>query len=67
MLAREDLRHLLKHSFTVPPSHGARTAHDRAAGTSQPHLDGDGKPLYRFVTRRLFGWADREERGDRRL
>jgi hypothetical protein len=24
-----------------------------------------GKPLYRFVTRRLLGWADREGAGDR--
>jgi hypothetical protein len=26
-----------------------------------------GKPVYRFVTRRLLGWADREGAGDRHL
>jgi hypothetical protein len=25
------------------------------------------KPIYRFVTRRLLGWADREGAGDRRF
>jgi predicted lipoprotein with Yx(FWY)xxD motif len=24
-----------------------------------------GKPFYRFVTRRLLGWSDREGAGDR--
>jgi predicted lipoprotein with Yx(FWY)xxD motif len=24
-----------------------------------------GKPVYRFVTRRLLGWSDREGAGDR--
>jgi hypothetical protein len=26
-----------------------------------------GKPVYRFITRRLLGWADREGAGDRRF
>jgi hypothetical protein len=26
-----------------------------------------GKPAYTFVTRRIFGWSDREGAGDRRF
>ena len=69
MLAREDRRHLLKHKRTYCP--GRLTARERRmiarpAPVSRIWM-ATGKPLYRFVTRRLFGWADREGAGDRRL
>lgn len=67
MLAHDDLRHLLKHKR----SHrgGPLTARQRAILARRSPLAaawaGTGKPLYRFVTRRLLGWADREGAGDR--
>ncbi len=66
-LAREDLRHLLKHKRSYCPE--SLTARERAilakpAAFSRLWM-ATGKPVYTFVTRRLFGWADREGAGDR--
>jgi predicted Ser/Thr protein kinase len=68
-LAREDLRHLLKHKRTYCP--GGLTARERAVlarpGLTSRLWRATGKPVYLFVTRRLLGWADREGAGDRRF
>lgn len=67
LLAREDLRHLLKHKRTYCPER--LTARERRilATPSWPSRlwMATGKRVYRFVTRRLLGWADREGAGDR--
>ncbi len=68
-LAREDLRHLLKHKRVYCPER--LTARERRILAS-PALTtrlwmATGKPVYRFITRRLLGWADREGAGDRRF
>jgi len=68
-LAREDLRHLLKHKRSYCP--GRLTARERRilatpAATSRLWM-ATVKPAYLFVTRRLLGWADREGAGDRRF
>ncbi len=67
--AHDDLRHLLKHKRSY--------CADRLTGRqrrvlAQPSLLSagwarSGKPIYRFVTRRLLGWSDREGAGDRNL
>lgn len=67
VLAREDLRHLLKHKRTYCP--GALTARERRI-LETPSVPAriwmrTGKPLYLFVTRRILGWRDREGAGDR--
>lgn len=68
-LAREDLRHLLKHKRTYCPA--LLTARQkRILATPAPHTRlwrATGKRIYTFVTRRLLGWADREGAGDRKL
>jgi RIO-like serine/threonine protein kinase len=67
MLAHDDLRHLLKHKRTYCPQH--LTAREREILARRSPLASawakTGKPVYRFVTRRLLGWADREGAGDR--
>jgi len=67
MLAHDDLRHLLKHKRTYCPQH--LTAREHAILARRSPLAAawarTGKPVYRFVTRRLLGWADREGAGDR--
>ena len=68
-LAREDIRHLLKHKRSYCPE--PLTARERRmlakpAAFSRLWM-ATGKPVYTFVTRRLFGWADREGAGDRRF
>lgn len=65
--AREDIRHLLKHKRTYCPEE--LTARElgilaRPSGLSRAWM-GLVKPIYLFVTRRVFGWADREGAGDR--
>lgn len=69
VLAREDLRHLLKHKRTYWPD-GLSKRQSRIletpAWTSQLWRV-TGKRAYRFVTRRLLGWADREGAADRQL
>lgn len=67
-LAREDLRHLLKHKRSYCP--GLLTARERGI-LAHPAVTSRvwgalAKPVYLFVTRRLLGWADREGAGDRR-
>lgn len=67
LLAREDLRHYLKHKRTYRPQ--ALTARERRildtpAWTSRLWM-ASGKKLYLVVTRRWLGWADREGAGDR--
>jgi len=66
-LAREDLRHLLKHKRTYCA--GTLTDRERQmlaspTGPARAWMR-FGKPVYLFVTRRLLGWADREGAGDR--
>lgn len=68
VLAREDLRHMLKHKRTYCPE--SLTARQRKILDS-PALPSriwmaSGKKVYLFVTRRILGWADREGAGDRR-
>ena len=67
MLAHDDLRHLLKHKRTYCPA--SLTSRQRAILARRSPLAAawarTGKPVYRFVTRNLLGWADREGAGDR--
>lgn len=71
VLAREDLRHLLKHKRYYLPD--ALTARQRAL-LDRPALSARMwrrlfKPLYHWVTRRLLGWPERagpQERQARR-
>ncbi|MEL7537396.1 MAG: serine/threonine protein kinase [Pseudomonadota bacterium] len=66
-LAREDLRHLLKHKRTYCPEHltaRQRRLLARRAWPSRLWML-TGKPVYLLITRRLLGWADREGAGDR--
>lgn len=67
ILAREDIRHLLKHKWIYCPA--LLTARERGILAKPAALFrfwmATGKPVYNFVTRRLFGWADREGAGDR--
>lgn len=69
VLAREDLRHLLKHKRTYCPELlTARELRILALPTAVSRLwMATVKPVYIFVTRRLLGWADREGAGDRRI
>lgn len=67
--AHDDLRHLLKHKrsycadrLTVRQRRVLARASLLSAGWAR-----SGKPIYRFVTRRLLGWSDREGAGDRNL
>ncbi len=68
MLARDDIRHLLKHKRTYCPER--LTRRERAILARPSPLArawmASGKKVYLFVTRRLLGWADREGAGDRR-
>jgi hypothetical protein len=66
-LAYDDLRHLLKHKRTYCPERLTARQHAILARRSWPaaiwmHT---GKPAYRWVTRGLLGWSDREGAGDR--
>lgn len=68
-LAREDLRHLLKHKRVYCPER--LTARERRILATPAVISriwmATGKPVYRFITRRLLGWEDREGAGDRRF
>lgn len=68
-LAREDLRHLLKHKRSYCPERlTARQRRVLATPAAHSRLwRATGKRLYTFLTRRVFGWADREGAGDRRF
>lgn len=65
LLAREDLRHLLKHKRMYCPQ--ALTAVERRLLQRRSWLRNawfaTGKPVYRFVTRRLLHWEDNEGQG----
>ncbi|HLT92851.1 MAG TPA: hypothetical protein VKZ85_18090 [Woeseiaceae bacterium] len=69
LLAREDLRHLLKHKRTYCPQQ--LTQRERrileTPGLPSRLWMASGKRVYRLITRRLLGWADREGAGDRSL
>lgn len=65
LLAREDLRHLLKHKRTYCPE--ALSARQRAIlATPAPHARlwrATFKRLYKLVARRIFGYWDNEGQG----
>jgi hypothetical protein len=65
LLAREDLRHLLKHKRTYCPD--ALTPVERRLLKRHSWLRdawfATGKPVYRFVTRKLLHWEDNEGQG----
>ena len=67
LAAREDLRHLLKHKRSYCPQH--LTTRECAILAKPSFLalvwSNTFKPVYLFVTRRIFGWADREGAGNR--
>ncbi|TBR08592.1 MAG: serine/threonine protein kinase [Lysobacter sp.] len=65
LLAREDLRHLLKHKRTYCPqaiTPVERRVLRRHSWVRQAWF-ATGKPAYRFVTRRLLKWEDNEGQG----
>ena len=67
LLAREDLRHLLKHKRTYCPQHISpveRRVLKRRSWVRDAWF-ATGKPVYRFITRRLLHWEDNEGRGPR--
>ncbi|MCZ8131773.1 MAG: hypothetical protein O9284_10825 [Steroidobacteraceae bacterium] len=66
--AREDLRHWLKHKRSYRPDRLTARQRRILATPAWPSRIWMryAKPIYRFVTRRLLGWADREGAGDRR-
>ena len=68
-LGHDDLRHLLKHKRTyIPERLTARERRILARRSLPARLwMATGKPVYRFITRRIFRWADREGAGDRQL
>ena len=65
LLAREDLRHLLKHKRTYCPE--ALTPVEqrvlRRRSWVRDAWFATGKPVYRFVTRKLLHWEDNEGQG----
>ncbi len=65
LLAREDLRHLLKHKRTY--CREALTPVERRVLRRRSWLReawfATGKPVYRFVTRRVLKWEDNEGQG----
>ncbi len=67
LLAREDIRHLLKHKRSYCPD--ALTSRERrildTPSAPSRWFALSIKPVYHFVTRRILGWADREGAGDR--
>jgi RIO-like serine/threonine protein kinase len=67
ILAREDLRHLLKHKRTYCAeclTSRERNILARPSPIARVWM-ATVKPVYLFVTRRLMGWEDREGAGDR--
>lgn len=67
LLAREDIRHLLKHKRTYCPQCLTRREQRILDNPSWPARlwMGSGKRVYLFITRRILGWRDREGAGDR--
>jgi predicted Ser/Thr protein kinase len=67
ILAREDIRHLLKHKRTYCPgrlTHREQTILDNPSLISKLWMM-TGKPVYLFITRKILGWQDREGAADR--
>jgi predicted Ser/Thr protein kinase len=66
-LARDDIRHLLKHKRSYCPERLTKRERHILATPSVPARIwmNTGKKVYLLVTRRLLGWADREGAGDR--
>ena len=67
LLAREDLRHLLKHKRTYCPQAITpieRRLLQRPSWVRQLWF-ASGKPAYRFLTRNVLKWEDNEGRGPR--
>jgi hypothetical protein len=65
LLAREDLRHLLKHKRMYCPDRVTqveRRVLKRASWLREAWF-ATGKPVYRFVTRRILKWEDNEGQG----
>ena len=66
-LGHDDIRHLLKHKRTYLPER--LTAREKRILATPSLLNrawmASGKPVYLFVTRRIFRWRDREGAGDR--
>jgi len=64
---REDIRHLLKHKRTYRPD--LLTAREHSILNSPSRFSRVWmslfKPVYLFITRKIFGWADREGAADR--
>lgn len=67
LMAREDLRHLLKQKRRYAPDLLTPSERRMLAQRSWPARAwrATGKRLYRFVTRRLIGWSDSEGAGNR--
>jgi RIO-like serine/threonine protein kinase len=69
LLAREDIRHLLKHKRSYCPER--LTSRERRILARPAFLSrvwmATVKPVYLFVSRRLYRWADREGTGDRQF
>ena len=65
LLAREDLRHLLKHKRTYCPQSITPVERRILKRTSwvREAWFATGKPVYRFVTRRILKWEDNEGQG----
>lgn len=65
LLAREDLRHLLKHKRTYCPDAITPVERRVLKRTSwvRKAWFATGKPVYRVVTRRILGWEDNEGQG----
>ena len=65
LLAREDLRHLLKHKRTYCPQ--ALTPTERRLLGRHSWVRNawfaTGKPVYRFITRKVLHWEDNEGQG----
>ncbi len=65
LLAREDLRHLLKHKRMYCPDRVTAVERRVLKRTSwlREAWFATGKPVYRFVTRRILKWEDNEGQG----
>jgi RIO-like serine/threonine protein kinase len=65
LLARQDLRHLLKHKRMYCPDRITPVERRVLRRTSwlREAWFATGKPVYRFVTRRILNWEDNEGQG----
>ncbi len=68
-LAREDIRHLLKHKRSYCPDKLSTREHSILAtpATHSRVWKNTGKRIYVFVTRKIFKWQDREGANDRKF